>query len=144
MKPTTWGAYLIKRFCRVRQQRELVGATQQRLIRANRSSPYLCQGPDSKWENLDQSSLFIFSIFCHMSVLDRAGVCPMSNIYHHHSSSRRHTSYIIFSLVYGAPEFRLRRSHMVDPETKIKASQQCLQHNILELYPNACMSLTSF
>ena len=40
MKPTLtwWGAYLTKRFCPVRQQGELIGATQLPSIRTNRYS----------------------------------------------------------------------------------------------------------
>ena len=50
MKHTlTWcGAYLTKSFRPVRQQGELVGATQLRSTRTNRSSPYQYQEPDSK------------------------------------------------------------------------------------------------
>ena len=46
-------AYLTKRVCPVRQQREFIGATQVRSIKTNRFSLCLCQGPDSKWKNLD-------------------------------------------------------------------------------------------
>ena len=133
MKPTTWGAYLIKRFCRVRQQRELVGATQQRSIRANRSSPYLCQGPDSKWENLDQSSLFIFSIF---SSLFGFRMWPTYILYQYISSFRRSPSYhIVFSPVFSVFGSEIWHFQMCGNEgTWQKNLEWYPQHNLIHPY----------
>ena len=62
------GTDLAKRFRPVSEQGQLVGATQLHSIRTNRS---LClrQGPDSKWKELDQISLLIFSIFTSLAGL---------------------------------------------------------------------------
>ena len=89
------GAYLTKRFFPVHQQGELIGATQLRSSRINRSSLFWCQGLDSKYKNLDKSSFLIFSIF--PSLVGFSWV-PIYILYQYTSSFHQHnTSYRLLS-----------------------------------------------
>ena len=75
------GPYLAVRLGPVRQQGELVVATQLRLIIANRSL-CLCQGPNSKWKNLDYSSLLVFNILFSFASLLSGRLILYIDIYH--------------------------------------------------------------
>ena len=63
-----------------------------------------------------------------MSILDWADLYPISNIYLSFIFAPRHSSYIIFPLVYGLPEFHLWKCKMFQKRRWRKASQQCHQH----------------
>ena len=127
------------------QQEELVGVMLLLSTRANRSSLCLYQGLDSRMNNLDKSSLLIFSIFSSL-------VCFSSGstyiLYQYISSFRWPSIYhIIFSPVCTDWSFRLWRWNMTFSDTEMKelgrSPWQYSQQKIVDPKISS-MSLTSY